>query len=358
MQNKSFDFLVIDLNASILEALKKMDEIQKKLLVVIKDNSFHSVLSIGDLQRAIINKFSLDEPIKNILRTEIVVGNNEESIDEIKAKMLSTRIEFMPIIDKDKNIINILFWEDVFGSTLQRKKVNLNLPVVIMAGGIGNRLKPLTNVLPKPLIPIGEQTIIEKIMNNFSEIGCNDFFISVNYKADLIKYYLQNLKNNVHNISYIQENSPLGTAGSLYLIKNKIHKTFFVSNCDILIDQDLNDVYQYHKKYDNDITIVSALKHYNIPYGTINTIEDGALSTLNEKPELVFQINTGVYILEPNVLSLIPENTFFHITELIQAVKKQGGKVGVFPIGEKSWTDIGSWDEYLKLIHKENSQII
>jgi dTDP-glucose pyrophosphorylase len=350
-RNNKFGSLIIDFEASILSALKMMDKINRKLLIVVKDDHFYSVLSIGDLQRAILKKFPLDEPVKNVLRTNIVFCTTEDSLEDIKTKMFSSRIELMPVIDNERNIVNVLSWEDVFGSVIQRKKISLNLPVVIMAGGTGTRLKPLTNVLPKPLIPINEKTIIENIMDNFLEIGCNKFYISVNYKVEIIKYFFENLDNDSYDISYFQETLPLGTAGSMYLLKNSIKSTFFVSNCDIIIDQDLSEVYQYHVTNKNDVTIISALKNHKIPYGTIETNQEGFLHLLNENPELVFQINTGVYILEPSVLMMIPDNAFVHITDLIKTVSESGGKIGVFPIAQNSYSDIGNWQEYLNLIN-------
>ena len=261
--------------------------------------------------------------------------------------------ECLPVLIENNHLINVLFCEYVFGYEIKRKKVKLNIPVIIMAGGKGTRLQPLTNVFPKPLLPIHKKTIIEDIMDRFVDVGCNEFHLSVNYKADIIKNYFNVLNNPSYKINYFEEDKPLGTAGSMFLIKDKINSTFFVSNCDILIDQDLDEIYNYHKKNHNEITIVSAIKRYKIPYGTIETKENGVLSKLDEKPELVFQINTGMYILEPDVLKFIPENQFFHITHLIELVKKNEGKIGVFPIGENSWQDIGNWDDYSKILRSE-----
>jgi NDP-sugar pyrophosphorylase family protein len=140
----------------------------------------------------------------------------------------------------------------------------------------------------------------------------------------------------------------MGTAGSLSMLKGKIKETFFVSNCDILIDQDYSEILEYHKENKNEITLVAALKHYPIPYGTVETGENGQLLELKEKPELVFKINSGMYILEPHLLHEVPDNQFFHITQLIENVKNRNGNVGVFPVSEKSWRDFGGWDEYLK----------
>ena len=140
----------------------------------------------------------------------------------------------------------------------------------------------------------------------------------------------------------------MGTAGSLTLLKEIIHETFFVSNCDIIIEQDYSEILDYHREQKNLITIVAALKHYHIPYGTVETSENGRLVSLVEKPEITYKINSGMYILEPEVLNEIPENTFFHITHLIEKLLAKNEKVGVFPVSEKSWKDIGEWKEYLE----------
>jgi NDP-sugar pyrophosphorylase family protein len=256
----------------------------------------------------------------------------------------------MPVVNDKKELTKVYFWEDVFGEDEKRNQSKLNLPVVIMAGGKGTRLKPLTNVIPKPLIPIGDKTIIEEIMDRFVEVGCDDFYISVNYKAETIKQYFAQLKNDNYKTSYFQEEKPLGTAGSLFLIRDKINTTFFVSNCDIIINEDYSEILKYHRENKNELTIVAALKHYPIPYGTIKTKSKGVLDKLTEKPEITFQINSGMYILEPGLLDEIPENEFFHITHLIENIQKRDGNVGVFPVSEGSWKDIGNLDEYLKQV--------
>ena len=224
------------------------------------------------------------------------------------------------------------------------------MKVVIMAGGKGTRLKPITNVIPKPLVPIGDKTILETIMDQFEEIGCTKFYMSVNYKADIIKYYLDQLDHK-YDIDYFQEDKPLGTIGSVSLLKNKISTPFFVSNCDSINEQDYRDVYDYHMDNHNDLTIVTMVKSIKIPYGVIETGEDGLMTALSEKPELTFQVNTGVYILNPSCITEIPEGEFFHITQLIEKIQSCGGRVGCFPISEHSWKDMGDWDQYLKVIN-------
>jgi len=329
-----------------------MDITGSKLLFVFDKKKFITLLSIGDIQRAIINNCSLNDNILGATRKKTVYAKYDDSESNIKQKMLETRAECMPVINDQDELVNVLFWEDVFHEAEKRKKVKLDLPVVIMAGGKGSRLKPLTNVLPKPLIPIGEKTILEYIMDRFIDVGCNNFYLSVNYKAEMIEHYFEQIENNNYKIEFFKEPKPLGTAGSLYMLKGKINETFFVSNCDIIIDDEYDEIYNYHKESKNELTIVAALKHYPIPYGTIETGESGRIKSFIEKPELTFQINSGMYILEPHLLDEIPNNEFFHITDLISNIQKRGGNVGAFPVSEKSWTDIGEWSEYYKSVTK------
>ena len=338
---------------TILEALKQMDRIEKRLLIVLDGDLFFSLISIGDIQRAILSNIDLKKELVYALRSKVKVAYEDDDISKIKMDMKVKRNEFMPIVSKENKVIDVVFFEDLYDKVKHRKKINLNIPVIIMAGGEGSRLKPITNILPKALIPIGEKTILEEIMNKFLDAGCDFFMLSVNYKADMIKHYFKTLDNESYKIDYFEEKKPLGTAGSMYLMKDKISTTFFVSNCDIIIGQDLEDIYNYHMSNKNMVTIVSVLKHNKIPYGTIETGNQGAFKSLSEKPDITYQINSGMYILEPEALDYIPDNTFFHITELIEKVRQAGKRVGVFPVNEGSWKDIGEWDKYLKMINNE-----
>jgi NDP-sugar pyrophosphorylase family protein len=216
-----------------------------------------------------------------------------------------------------------------------------------MAGGFGKRLRHITNVISKPLIPLNEKTIVEEIMDRFVKHGCHNFYLMTNYKAEIIYYYFNQVLKHSYQIEFIKENKPLGTAGSLSLLEGKINQTFFVSNCDIVIDQDYHEILKYHKENKNEITIVAAIHHFSIPYGTLETTENGLLKSLNEKPNLNFKINSGMYILEPHLLKEIERDNFFHITYLIENVLKRKGKVGVFPVSAKSWKDIGNWNDFV-----------
>lgn len=352
--DKRVEAISIAKSRPIIAALKQMDAMKVKLLLVTDGDKFCSLLSIGDIQRAIIANVPLESPIEKILRDKVNVAKQGDDRERIITRMKERRIDFMPIVDEEGNIVDVIFWEDISTYKESRIKTPFTLPVVIMAGGQGSRLRPLTNVLPKPLIPIGEQTMMEDIMDKFVECGCHDFYISVNYKAEFIRRYFDNLDKPQYHVEYFQEDKPLGTAGSLHLLKDKINSTFFVSNCDIIIDEDYSEILDFHRQNKNEITVVAALKNYSIPYGTLETGEAGLLTGLTEKPNLTFKINTGMYILEPHLIKEIPSDRLYHITFLIEKLINERRKVGVFPISEGSWTDIGNWDEYMKYIRRDN----
>lgn len=342
----------IQVDATILEAMRQMDRVQRKMLLAFEQERFYSILTIGEIQRAIIRNESLTSPIKDIIRLDkkgyASVSDSEESI---KAHMLKIRAQFMPVMDEENNLVKVYAWEDFFSSEKANvQKPQIDVPVVIMAGGKGTRLKPLTNVIPKPMVPIGEKTILQEIMDQFESIGCSKFYMSVNFKVDMLKYYLDNLDHK-YDIDFFQEDKPLGTIGSVSLLKGKITTPFFVSNCDIIIDQDYKEVYDYHVSNHNDITIVTAVKSFKIPYGVIETGEDGLMVGLKEKPDITYMINTGVYILNPSCIDKIPAGQFFHITDLMETVKRSGGRVGCFPVSEHAWKDMGEWSEYLRMIN-------
>ncbi|EXY14016.1 nucleotidyltransferase family protein [Bacteroides fragilis] len=344
--------LIIGAQDSILSALKQMDSINKKLLVVYSENKFKGLLSIGDIQRAIISNIPLDIAVSHIIRKNITIAHIDQSEKEIKELMLKYRMEFCPVIDYSGNMVRLIMWEELFQNEAPFSTEKFDLPIVIMAGGQGTRLKPLTNIIPKPLIPIGEKTFMEDIMDRFVKCGSNNFYVSVNYKADVIKHYFSTLRDSSYRINYFQENVPLGTAGSLTLMRDKIHTTFFVSNCDIIINEDYSQILKYHKENKNELTVVAALKNYPIAYGVLYTKENGLLDSIVEKPDLTFKINTGLYILEPNLLDEIPEGKFYHITSLIDKLRKENRRIGVFPVSEKSWIDVGNWNEYFSIINK------
>ena len=342
--------VTISPSTTLLAALKTMDERRVKTLFVFNGIHFEGLFTLGDVQRAIIKNISLDKEVGSVLDHNKIYGYKTESEDTVLEKMRSIRAEVMPILNGNGEIEDIWFWNEVFNEQEPNNRPKIDLPVVIMAGGKGTRLKPITNVIPKPLVPVGDKTILEVIMNQFEDIGCHKFYMSVNYKADMMKFYLSQLDHQ-YDIEFFMEDKPLGTIGSVSLLKGKITTPFFVSNCDSINEQDYRDVWDYHVQNHNDMTIVTMVKSFKIPYGVIETGEDGLMTALKEKPEQTYQVNTGVYILNPDLIDEIPEGEFFHITHLMEKVQARSGRVGCFPVSEHSWRDMGEWPEYLKMIN-------
>lgn len=340
--------LYIDGDLSIKDALKKLDDTAKKILLVVENKKLIGVLTDGDIRRWILKNGNLSEPIKLIMTKNPRYIYEEDRLNA-KDVLKKQSIEAIPVLNKDEEIVDIIFWNDSFNEQLKHNKIDNR--VVIMAGGKGTRLYPYTKILPKPLMPIGDIPIVERIINRFNKYGCKDFYMSVNHKKNMIKAYFNETSKD-YNINYIDEDKPLGTAGSLYFLKDKIKETFFLSNCDILIDGDYSKMLKYHKEHKSKVTLITSLKHYTIPYGVMNIDENGDVITMKEKPEYDFLVNTGMYILEPDIFNDIPENEFFDITELINKYIENGEKIGVYPISEGAWLDMGQVKEMKSMIER------
>jgi len=349
--------LLVKKDATLCKVLGKMDQLDKKLLIVTDaNNNYINVVSIGDIQRSLINDQNFDIKISTILRSDSMVANSEMSKEEVKQLMLYHRTEFMPILE-DGCLVDVIFWEELFENEKIPSKGKIDIPVVIMAGGKGTRLKPFTNIIPKPLIPIGEKAIVELIVNRFVELGSKRFFFSINYLGEMVENYFKRITGKPYSIDFFTEDEPLGTAGSLHLMKDNLKETFVVSNCDIIVDQDYSEIINFHKENNYKITMVAAVKNYGIPYGTLEIGKGGQLLKLCEKPQFNYFINTGLYIIEPETLEEVPVNSFYHITTLIEQLQSKGERVGVFPINGGSWSDIGEWDVYQETLRRHGQPI-
>jgi NDP-sugar pyrophosphorylase family protein len=194
------------------------------------------------------------------------------------------------------------------------------------------------------LIPIGEIPIVEHIINRFHKLGSKEFHLIVNHKKNMIKAYFNEIDKE-YSIDYADEEEPLGTGGGLSLLKGKINSTFILSNCDILIEEDYEKIYKFHVQNQNLITMVCSLKNIRIPYGVIEISENGEIESMKEKPEFSFLTNTGMYIVEPKIIQDLEENKKVGFPDIIEKYKSKGEKIGVFPIGENSWLDMGQLDE-------------
>jgi len=223
-----------------------------------------------------------------------------------------------------------------------------DLPVVVMAGGEGTRLRPLTATTPKPMIPIGRTTLADMMMDTFSDIGCRRFFLSLNYHADQIEDFYT--RNNPRQREYVffREDKPLGSGGPLSLIRDRLDSTFIVGSCDIVLDHaiDFRKVVDYHRAARNEVTVVVALKHHKLTYGNMVVDDEGQIVRMEEKPTYTFRINTAIYIFEPQVLDDLPYNEYTPITSLIDGVIQRHGRVGCYELEYDQWRDVGTWEDY------------
>jgi len=332
--------VVVGPDATVGSALRVMDDSGDRIIMVVdSERRLLGVMTDGDVRRFLLAARSLDEPVVAAMNAEPITlpdGSEAEATREI---MVSNRIECVPTVDEAGRLTGATWWLDLFEEE-SAPKTPIGLPVVIMAGGQGTRLSPYTNILPKPLMPMGDQTILEMIMQRFGAYECGPFYLSVNYKAELIRAYLADVDVPWH-IEYVYENQPLGTAGSLGLLKDRLDSTFLLTNCDIIVEADYADIVEYHRQSGNRITIVASMRHHPIPYGVCETAEGGALTRITEKPTLDFLANTGLYVMEPDVLADIGGESLVHVTDIINGCLEAGVRVGVYPVSERSWLDIG-----------------
>ncbi|MBI9094592.1 MAG: NTP transferase domain-containing protein [Sphaerochaeta sp.] len=337
--------LFIDENATIRKTLEQLDQTAKRILLIAPEGKLKAVVTDGDIRRHLIRNGRLDAAV-----SEVATYNPKSVTRETRASareiMRQYSITALPMIDEQGIVESLLFAND-FELT---KKSDLAIPVVINAGGVGSRLYPYTKILPKPLIPIGDQPILELIMIRFQRFGCNDFHVIVNHKKNLIKAFFADSPKE-YNLHFVDEDIPLGTGGGLSLLKGTLHDTFFFSNCDILIDADYASMYRQHKRDKNIITMVCALKNVVIPYGVINMSENGTIDSFIEKPEYSFLTNTGLYLVEPEVIEDLQMNESISFPEIMDKYRKQGKNVGVYPVSEKAWMDMGQLEE-LELMKK------
>ncbi|GAB6155725.1 nucleotidyltransferase family protein [Desulfosporosinus burensis] len=331
-------FIIVE-TMPIIETMEAINNNGHGVAFICDNGCLLGVVTDGDIRRHILKNGDLKRPVGEIANYNPKYGTIGDSID-IAKYMREQAIATLPMVNKDKIILSIHF----VNSNPVHKNTNLKIPVVIMAGGKGTRLYPYTQILPKPLIPIGEKTITELIMDHFEEFGCDQFNMIVNYKKNLIKAFFQDSEQK-RFVEFTDEIEFMGTGGGLKLLTGKYNSTFFMSNCDVIVQDDYSEILKHHKKQKNLITIVCAIKNVIFPYGTIEVTETGQASQLKEKPNFSLMTNTGFYVIEPELLDRIPPDTFIHITDVIQNCIDVGERVGVYPVCESAWLDMGNMEE-------------
>ena len=333
--------MIIHSGATVCDAMRKIDKSDYKILFVADGGKLVGTLTDGDIRRFLFKGGTLQDRVDRAANRNPKAAHNLKQASELYNRLYYIAI---PVLDEEGRIVDLYLGEE----QQPTKKKQIHLPVVINAGGKGTRLDPYTRVLPKPLIPVGDLPIIEHIMQNFQEYGCDEFSMIVNYKKELIKTYFKE-SDNQYQIEWFDEEKPLGTGGGLSLLKKHIDKTFFFTSCDTLLLADYESILRFHKDNQNTITMICAWKNITLPYGIVEMGSNGIIEKMQEKPEMSFLTNTSIYIVEPDVIEDIPEEVSMTFPEIIQVEIEKGCKAAAYPVSESEWLDMGQLSELEKM---------
>jgi len=327
-------------NATIRAALSVINSGAVKIaLVVNDDNQLLGTLSDGDIRRGILRKKTLDDSIEDIYSRDPIIAYEYHSNEELLHLCSMNRISQIPIIGDDKQIINLFFLEEELSKEYENT-------VVLMVGGLGKRLRPLTENTPKPMLKVGGKPILQAIVEGFSKHGFTNITMCLGYKSNVIQDFFQDGSRFGVNIDYIIEDQRMGTAGALTLLKKKPNKSFFVMNGDLLTSVNFEKMLDFHELNNSKATMCVREYDIQLPYGVV-TIKDENICSIKEKPIHNFYVNAGIYLLEPECIDLIPENEFFDMTSLFEQLIAEKNKTVSFPLQEY-WLDIGNHSDFSK----------
>ena len=335
-------YLIQD-TASVSAAVKAIDEGGKKVVFCLRGGRLSGCFTDGDMRRYILRDGDMHKPVSQAMNPAPISFSREE---EARKFIRDSGAVAVPIVDEQGAVVRIFFRGDDLSIV---RLLPEPVPLVVMAGGKGARLYPFTKILPKPLIPIGDTPILDRIIGRFGQYGVQDVYLILNHRRNMIKAYY-NETCPPYNIHFVDEERPLGTGGGLSLLKGEISGTFFLSNCDCLLDTDYLCMYEYHKSHGNAMTMVVAAKNMGIPYGVVDLDKEGNLRAVREKPEYSFLVNTGIYVMEPEVIDFMKRDEPIDVPDLAKRLMASGYKVGGYPITEKSWLDMGQFSEMKTMI--------
>lgn len=332
---------LISPDTSILDTIKIIDNNTMQIAVIIDDRSvLLGIVTDGDIRRGILQGISLDKPVSIIMNSKPIFANEAQDKNAILAKMKAKSLQQIPIINSDGIIVGMEILRNLIGSQTKPNSV------VLMVGGLGTRLRPLTNNCPKPLLEIGSKPILETIIENFIECGFEKFYLAVNYKANMIKEYFGDGSKYGVQIEYLNEKKRMGTAGALSLLPEKQKHPIVVMNGDLLTKVNFQSLLDFHVDHQSKATMCVREYSYQIPYGVIE-IQKGQIAEIQEKPVCSAFVNAGIYVINPEVLDMIPEGKFYDMPELFKKVIDQKHQTSAFPIREY-WMDIGQMDDFQK----------
>ncbi len=330
----NYKFLTLNENQTIEEALKKInDNGINFILVITKEEKVLGVLTDGDLRRQFLKGANLKEKITTAMNKNFLFINEDSKDSETNIIFDNNDIEYLPVIDSKGRLKNLLKRKEF------KKDILINIPAVIMAGGLGTRLGEATASCPKPMLKINGKPILEIVIENCIAYGLKTFYISVNFLKDQIINYFEDGSKWGIKISYLQEEERLGTAGSLSLLPDHINSPIFVTNCDVLTKCDLGSVINAHLTNNSKATIVTKEYETKIPFGVIKTDGNLVLS-FEEKPNYIHNVNTGLYVLNPEIYKLVPSKNYFDMPDLFELAMKKKYKINIFS-SRNYWLDIG-----------------
>lgn len=318
-------------DATMHDAMMVLQKVALQIVLVVDaDKALLGVITDGDIRRALLGGMSMETPVSEFMVTNPIYGTPEDSRDMLLGQMRTHGLHHMPVLDNRGVLLDLVTREPM---------QSRNNWVVIMAGGLGARLRPLTDDIPKPMLRIGDRPILETIISQLHEFGFHHFFISLNYLAEQIESYFGDGSRWGTTINYLREDAPLGTAGALAQIKGKTDLPVVVMNGDLLTKLNFDRLLEFHKEHAAPMTVCVREYTYSVPYGVLET--DGAyMKSLAEKPKRQEMVNAGIYVIEPDVLNAIPDDAHIDITNIIEQLLADGKKPAVFPVHEY-WIDIG-----------------
>ncbi len=338
---KNYKNILLKLSSTIKDALKIIDISGMQIALVVDENEkLIGTLTDGDIRRGLLSNLSLEDSIESIIFTTPTVCHIEDTKEKILEIAVAKKIYQIPIVDNDGKIVGI---EEVDELLKPQTKTN---KVVLMVGGLGTRLRPLTEHTPKPMLKVGNKPILETIILNFKKYGFTNIVLCVSYKSEIIEEYFKDGTEFGVNIEYIHENKRMGTVGALSLIKDKLTESFFVMNGDLLTNINFENMMEYHLSNQSIATMGVREYDFQVPYGVVN-IDGKNILSIEEKPVHKFFVSGGVYVLDNKVLDFIPDNEFYDMPTLFEEVIEARLKSISFPIYEY-WLDIGRMEEFKK----------